>query len=77
MKLWDLDDLVGLGELAHEFCVTPQAVANWRARYAEFPKPVKVLRCGSLYSRREVVEWHVRWFHALDRIIMPPGHLGG
>lgn len=55
-RLWDLDDIVAVGDLARELRVGPGAIVNWRTRYPDFPKPLRVLRAASLYSRRQVLE---------------------
>lgn len=53
-----LDDLAGVAELAAEFHVGRAAVSNWRARYSDFPAPLKELATGPIYSRSAVRAWH-------------------
>ncbi len=48
------DDLVGIYEIAGMAGVTPQAVANWRARFSDFPEPVAILRSGPIFRRDQV-----------------------
>lgn len=55
--LIDVDDVVGIGEIARMAGVSGQAVNNWRARHDDFPKPVKQLLCGSLFDRNEISAW--------------------
>lgn len=52
-----VDDLVGVREVAELAKVTPAAVANWRIRYIDFPRPVKKLRMGPLFDRNEIEFW--------------------
>lgn len=51
------DDLMGIAEIAQLAGVTPQAVANWRARQPEFPKPVASLKSGPVFRRTQVRAW--------------------
>ena len=37
--------------------VTSQAVANWRARFANFPQPLAELRAGPVFARDEIAKW--------------------
>lgn len=57
MAKHDLNDIVGVSELAAEHKVSPQAISNWVKRYDDFPKPLKVLAMGPLYSRKAVRAW--------------------
>ena len=50
-------DLVGIAEIAEIANVSRQAVSNWLARDASFPKPVASLACGEIFARRDVVAW--------------------
>lgn len=50
-------DLVGLAEIAHAAGVTNAAVANWATRHADFPAPVAVLRCGSVWEWPTIAAW--------------------
>lgn len=58
-RLWELEDLTSVSELAREFGVTRQAVDGW-AKSADFPAPLVRLGSWPIYSRREVTEWHAR-----------------
>jgi DNA-binding transcriptional regulator YhcF (GntR family) len=62
MRLWDLDDLAGLGDLARERGISTQAAAGWPVRYPDFPQPLAILSTGAVYSRTQVETWHRhRW----------------
>src|SRR5438477_6831235 len=37
--------------------VTKQAVANWRVRYDDFPKPVEVLQSGPVWNAELIKTW--------------------
>lgn len=50
-------DLLGLHEIAEIAKVTPPAVANWRARSPDFPKPVAELKSGPVFRRSDVRAW--------------------
>lgn len=51
------DDLVGLSEIAELAGVSRQAAYNWTTRYPTFPKPLAVLHCGTIWSRKRVRAW--------------------
>ena len=51
------EELMGIAEIALLARVTPQAVANWRARQAGFPKPVASLKSGPVFRRTQVRAW--------------------
>ncbi len=51
------DDFVGINEIAEIARASKQAVANWRSRIAEFPKPVAVLASGPVFRRSQVQSW--------------------
>lgn len=59
-RLWDLDDLVTVSDLAAEFGVGRAAVCNWAVRYDDFPEALTTVSCGyaALYSLRAVCTWH-------------------
>src|SRR5258708_28302819 len=44
-------------EIARLAGVNRSAVANWRERYLDFPKPISVPQSGPLYDRAEVKAW--------------------
>jgi chromosome partitioning protein len=49
--------LVGISEIAEMANVTRQAVANWRLRYDDFPKPVQTLQSGPVWDREVMGQW--------------------
>jgi chromosome partitioning protein len=51
------DDLIGLYEIAQLANVSPAAVGNWRTRYVDFPIPVKQLKSGPVFQRRQILYW--------------------
>src|SRR5713101_6246856 len=51
------DELLGIYEIAELAGVTPQAVANWRARFSDFPAPTAELRAGPVFSRSRIRRW--------------------
>jgi predicted DNA-binding transcriptional regulator AlpA len=53
----DPADLVGQTEIAIRAGVSDSAVFNWAARHYAFPKPVRVLTCGSIWAWSEVAAW--------------------
>lgn len=50
-------NLVGISEIAAMANVTKQAVANWRIRYDDFPKPAQTLQSGSVWNVEVIQEW--------------------
>jgi hypothetical protein len=55
--LVEMDDVIGVSEIAELLEVSCSAVCNFRKRYHDFPPPIKVLAMGPLYSRKAVIEW--------------------
>jgi hypothetical protein len=53
----DSADLIGLFEIAELAEVSPSAVANWRARDLNFPKPVVELKSGPVFRTTEIRSW--------------------
>src|SRR5713226_6936328 len=53
----DPEDLVGLSEIADMAGVSRSAVANWRARFPNFPKPVAELQSGPVFLSLQVRKW--------------------
>ena len=53
----DSSDLLGLFEIAALAGVSPPAVANWRARDLNFPRPVAELKSGPVFRRIEIAAW--------------------
>jgi chromosome partitioning protein len=51
------EDLVGINEIAEMARVSPQAVANWRSRTSDFPKPIVDLASGPVFRRSQVRVW--------------------
>ena len=51
------EDLVGIGEIAEMARVSRQAVANWRTRMADFPKPIVDLASGPVFRRSHIRTW--------------------
>ncbi len=51
------DDLNGINEIAEFAGVSRQAVANWRARFVDFPKPLAELKAGPVFKARHVRAW--------------------
>ncbi len=51
--------LVGISEIAEMANppVTKQAVANWRLRYDDFPKPEQTLQSGSVWDAEVISDW--------------------
>ncbi len=47
-------DFVGIFEIAEIAGVTRQAVANWRTRFNDFPKPIADLRSGPVFHREQI-----------------------
>lgn len=53
-------DLIGLFEVAELAGVSPPAVANWRNRDSNFPKPVVDLKSGPVFRKTEICGWLAR-----------------
>lgn len=51
--------LVGISEIAEMASppVTKQAVANWRMRYDDFPRPTQTLQSGPVWDAEVIQEW--------------------
>lgn len=49
--------LVGISEIAEMAGKTKQAVANWRLRYDDFPRPAQTLQSGPVWNRDVVEHW--------------------
>jgi chromosome partitioning protein len=63
------DDLLGINEIAELAGVSKQAVANWRARFKDFPPPVADLRSGPVFRARQVRAWLRRRKVPMARVI--------
>lgn len=58
MRLWDLDDLIGMYDIADMAGVGKPAASNWLRRHADFPRPVHHVSHGTkLFSRVAVKAW--------------------
>lgn len=55
--MWELNDLVGVGDLASELDESKATIVNWSRRYADFPKPLARISSYPVYSRKQVTEW--------------------
>src|SRR5262249_55070819 len=53
----DPEELVGVAEIAEMAGVSRSAVANWRARFSDFPRPVAELQSGPVFLRLKVRKW--------------------
>jgi chromosome partitioning protein len=53
----ETDELVSLYEIAEMAGVTSPAVANWRKRYSDFPKPIVDLKSGPIFQKDQVRSW--------------------
>src|SRR4051812_3623804 len=53
----ELNELLGLAEIAEIAGVTKQVVNNWRLRYDTFPKPIQNLQSGPIWSREKIDIW--------------------
>lgn len=51
------DELVGINEIAEMAKTSRQAVANWRARMPDFPKPIVDLASGPVFRRSHIRVW--------------------
>ena len=51
------DELVGINEIADLAGVSRQAVSNWRARAADFPKPIAELKAGPVFRKSQIRSW--------------------
>lgn len=54
---WEMNDLVGVGDLAKELGESKATIVNWSRRYPDFPKPLARISNGPVYSRQQVTEW--------------------
>lgn len=51
------DHLVGPAEIGELLGVDANTVNVWKVRHAQFPAPVRRLRSGDIWDRREVIAW--------------------
>lgn len=52
-----MGELIGVKEIGELASVTSAAVANWRNRHTDFPRPVEEVGSGPLFNSDEVVQW--------------------
>lgn len=57
MRQPKVPELAGIAEVARLAGVSRQAVTNWRARYADFPKPVAQLEATPVFVVAVVRAW--------------------
>lgn len=50
----NVENLVGLSEIAELFDIRPSAISNWQARHEDWPEPVLTLRMGSIYDLEDI-----------------------
>lgn len=71
------EDLVGINEIAEMAGVSRQAVANWRSRSSDFPKPIVALASGPVFRRSHIRGWlrkrNVPMAHVLSMINLKGG----
>ena len=63
------DDLPGINEIAELAGVSRQAVANWRARFPDFPQPVADLKAGPIFRARQIQGWLRRRKFPMARVV--------
>lgn len=71
------DELVGINEIADIANVSRQAVANWRARFADFPEPIAALASGPVFRRSQVRAWLRRRKFPMAHVISTINLKGG
>jgi chromosome partitioning protein len=62
-------ELVGIAEIADFAKVSKQAVANWRQRYDDFPRPIQHLQSGPVWGREGIEAW-VKNFKGLETHVL-------
>lgn len=70
-------DIVGVNEVAQMGGVSRQAVANWRARFSDFPKPIADLASGPIFVRSQVRAWLRKRKVRMARVISTINLKGG
>jgi chromosome partitioning protein len=71
------DDLVGINEIAEMAGVSSQAVANWRARFPNFPSAVAALKSGPIFQKSQVRAWLRKRKHPMAHILATINLKGG
>lgn len=51
------EQLVGPAEIGELLGVDPNTVNVWKVRHPQFPVPVRRLRSGDIWDRREIIAW--------------------
>lgn len=51
------ENLVGPAEISELLGIDANTVNVWKARHPEFPAPVRRLRSGDIWDRREIIAW--------------------
>jgi hypothetical protein len=49
--------LAGAAEIAEELGVDANTINQWKARYPDFPEPLRILKAGHVWDLREVLAW--------------------
>jgi len=70
-------NLIGIFEIAKLAGVGPSAVANWRKRSPDFPRPVADLKSGPVFRRGEIRAWLKRRKRQVAHIISTINLKGG
>jgi chromosome partitioning protein len=71
------EDLVGINEIAEMAKTSRQAVANWRSRLADFPKPLVDLASGPVFRRSHIRAWLRRRKIPMSRVFSTINLKGG
>ena len=71
------EELVGIKEIARMANVSSPAVANWRVRSPEFPKPIAELASGPVFRRSQVKVWLRRRKFPMAHVISTINLKGG
>jgi len=72
-----MEELVGIAEIAKMFDVSPSAVTNWRSRFADFPKPIALLKSGPIFKEEQIQEWNRRKNRMAAKVISTINLKGG
>jgi hypothetical protein len=72
----NVDNLVGIMELADFFSVGRTTISNWASRRSliGMPEPIKTLGMGTLYDLEQVVNWWIGWKPAMGAKAGRPKH---
>jgi chromosome partitioning protein len=75
----DMDDkdLMGIYEIAKMAAVTPAAVANWRSRHDDFPKPIFELKSGPVFNVNQIRKWLKKRRRNMNTVISTINLKGG